>query len=1565
MNKRRRSNRILAALIAATWVAISIGGFVAWYTDWAPLRPVFLPLRVLMARRQEGSPAKPVAPAKTVQRRGQKPVADDRPAAVDHPLASSRPEAKSADERQTHAGPDQSTTSAVVNPAPADMPEAPPEGAPAPETSPKAATAPVLDAASKPADSLATTPASKPVSDMPSAGSNASPPPWATVWEATDEPPSALTVCFDDFDLGKFVPKADDLKQWFEQAPGQTWTVKNTRPRYTDMATFDGAMRLRMPWRDEVALRISLERLQRLRIHFLHGDDAVTLVYFDQSGRTGWAAYASRRSSATSLPEEIALLADDQGRARRASPARDGGVFELRCGDGELTLSCGDIVLLQAPFPGRADEVIFAGQAAFRGITAVRSAAFPAADRPEQDAAQTLDLARLSWTETLAAEANFERAADGSVTLRADRAATAGWVAAPLDSSNVGEVVLHVDQATPGVGVFLGPPDAPPREVLRFVSDTEGRATHVRMQADPNEQIRSQPLDKEPLALTTGAAWIRLLFGCGVLRSWISHDGVHWAQPYPARPYPVSAATSVGLHYAADRPGCRIRLRTIQIRPLPELNALADPALLARVPPLNDAPNLGVWRTRLCQAQPADADDDAWRRSGAVRALAAGCARDLGTALLELLLDDPAASGLPITRRLALLNEAALLWDTSTDGALVQRLVQRYFDLGFAAQATVGWPPYSSVRRDFMSVPLVTPHSISTVNSAAVRAEIIQLANASRWDDLYELCRQLRFFAPNEPPPYALLRWAETISAQATLRSVRAHRHDVASADWQPTCLEELSRETYNTVAELDGLLDSGSFDDAARLVGSLDAETSRGVAPHVRDRQLLVSLSAALETALESNAALRAAIAAQYAQTSVFRVRRAIQDGDLAAVRLATVQFAGLSAAAEAHRWLGDRALAIGWFDHALSEYRRAASSASATERADLAARHRLAAAMLGRDLGKPPATAVEIGGTELAPATFEALVAEQLKRNAPRDTAVSTGAAASPTIPSPSGFAPQIRAGLMDPVGREPHVEVARNVRSLRVDWAGRQLAVALIGDKMYASNRFQVSAFDLNTGDCQWQSQPPDGEPARSMDWPLIRMRPLVVANRIFVRTLYGEQPVLVCLERDTGGLIWTSAFDKQDAPASDPLWLQGRLGVLMIARLETGENLLRWDTLDPASGIVVSQTSLLRLNEVWWRRRCCEAIALEDGFVVCLSGAVLCCDAAGNVRWLRRETPLPPAEEAGWVAQEFRRPLRVGNDLYVLQPGGCTVSRLDARSGRLVWSRLLPDARRLLGIAGSRLIVQTERELLALDTQTGDSQWARRENHLLDACLSGDNGLVYARLSAMADGANRFCPELVWLDAATGEPSAQTVLRELADDQPYFGPMIASGRRLWAFFGRGEQDATRSLVELVPQGEADAPPPRIADDPWMRHIPETLRRETARLLGDWHWLAAESVGPQGIEPDGWGERESLGVRARRQAPAALGRRLALPPDSSPKLRVRVGNDPSQAWSLEVRMNDALVAARTFTAQTDPEPWKQFELDLRPAAGKSGWLTILAAPAENRDTVDVFWKQLEIAL
>jgi outer membrane protein assembly factor BamB len=836
-----------------------------------------------------------------------------------------------------------------------------------------------------------------------------------------------------------------------------------------------------------------------------------------------------------------------------------------------------------------------------------------------------------------------------------------------------------------------------------------------------------------------------------------------------------------------------------------------------RAPALHDAPSFADWLTRATAARPPEVDLAAWCRSCAIRTLGAGCQRDVGTALLERLLDDAKARRLPWDEQWALLGEAALWWDVRSDHQLVQRLIQRYHDLGLAGFRQSGLRPYSTLRRAAMSVSLPSPHDLRVPNEEAVRWELIQLAHEDRWDEALDFCEQLRFFRQHEL--CALAPWVDATLTRYTTRRPSAYRVLRAKADWQETLIEELSKDTYNFLAELQALLDGGSVADAARSIASIDADLYQGVAPQPRDRRHLVSMATAIAMLLDTFPALRQEINAKYGEAAVLRVRQAIREGNVTAIRLATVQFAGTPAAAEAHRWLGDRALAIGWFAHAASQYGRAAASANIAEQHELAARQRLAAALLGQLTGTAASAPVGLGPAPLAPAQFEALVAELQKRPAAVNTSSAPAQTVDGTLPKPTGFSMPGRGRLDGAVGKNPEQEAIPNARGNQIDWAGRQIATVVAGDVLYTSNRFHVAAYDLNSGSRLWQSGVPPGEPLRSQDWGLIRMRPLVTASRVFARLLYGRGPMLACLDKTNGQLVWATEFPGNEYAVSDPVLVQGQLAALTLAQQDQGDSMLRLTVFDEGNGVVLRQHDLLRVNEVWWRRRCCEVTPLDDGLVAVMSGVTLCCDVSGDLRWVRRETMLPPTEEPRWVLQHYEPPLWVGDRLYVTQPGSYNVQCLEARSGRKIWSKLMPLAARVLGVCGARVVVQAENEVLGLASQTGEVAWRYATKAPVEGHLCDPTTLWIVARRPVEQSANQYQPQVTWLDAATGQPTAQAAIRDLQHESPHLWPLVLHRGRYWAFAGRGEQDPNRDFVELVPAGEPDKPPPAADGNVWI--------------------------------------------------------------------------------------------------------------------------------------------------
>jgi outer membrane protein assembly factor BamB len=357
------------------------------------------------------------------------------------------------------------------------------------------------------------------------------------------------------------------------------------------------------------------------------------------------------------------------------------------------------------------------------------------------------------------------------------------------------------------------------------------------------------------------------------------------------------------------------------------------------------------------------------------------------------------------------------------------------------------------------------------------------------------------------------------------------------------------------------------------------------------------------------------------------------------------------------------------------------------------------------------------------------------------------------------------------------------------------------------LYVANRFQVSAYRLTTGERLWQSQPPAGRMQRAQDFALIPMRPLIHGDRIYVRLLYSPGPLLVCLEKSSGKLLWSTEHREREFLISDPLHVEGQLVALGITIEHDQQARLQFFVFDSRTGEVLRQRDLVHLRNTWGSRGCCEIAEIEDGLAVVLGGVTLALSPAGETRWIRTHVVLPADDDPRWVLQQYQRPIVHRQRMYVAQPGVRTVDCLDAATGREHWSTVLPEVVGISGLAGDTLIVRTEGDIRGLDSSTGATRWRYPANDLYSFQLLSDERLVIASRERVPTHAGRWQPRLEWLNPADGKLIATTALAKLADEDPRLGPLVPYKDHLFAFFGRGQHDPAREVVELVASGDAE--------------------------------------------------------------------------------------------------------------------------------------------------------------
>lgn len=1267
-----------------------------------------------------------------------------------------------------------------------------------------------------------------PLSPQPAAGAPAAqkappappPTPWQAVVERAGEQPAWTTACFDEFDITKQLPRKDTLPLWFENAPGFGFRVSDVFERGQRLAALEGVARLKAPWLDDSSLRFWIENCNRAQLHIYHGDEGVTLVHHEDQWFKRWVAYVTRRKPGAVRPEMIALTSTDGQRARRTE-IRFGGSYELAYADGELTLYRGDVPLVSAPLAGKPQEVYFDGRATFMGLALARTSGQRTRLR---QSATTVDLERpadLQWTAVKPKLANPQTTPAGGIRLAGDNLAERAEIWAPLPQVDVQEVVLRVTGITPGAGVYIAHSNGKPHWLVRFQRNRRDGKTIAGIRGWDDEwqtDIPFMPEGAEPVV--NDACWVSLLLGCGQLRWAISADGVHWGEVDVAQTdASPGQLLGVGLQVVAKAPRASITLERLQLRPLAAFSAIGPAGWQTTGFASGEHKLLADWHKEILAKKPAELDPAAWRRACALRTLAAGATRELGHALLEALLDDPAVKARPIAEQLAIVEEALLLTNDYRDQQSLRiGLPRRILDLGLHAMNETGAPPWSSVRASWFRGNWVTFNQSDASPEPLIRAEILQRIAQSDWPGLLDFCRTLRFMHLDEHAPLA--GWAEAVALrEAGLRREAAGESAVQRRPgWEPLLIESLSKEAYNFMSELQSLLDSEAWSEGGRMITTLDPAQSPGLAPYLRDKQLLASLPVVVRLTLRDNPQLRQALGEQFGPLARLRIGQAVAGADAAALELAAVQFEGSEEAADAHLWLGDRALARGWFDEAIEHYDRALRARPGSA-GSIAPRRRLAAAMLGLDWGAPVTGAVSFGEFQLPAAEFEALVKEMRSRGSPAGALPRTALdeSASP-IPPPRLYTPIAKARFDGPAGDKPQEEVNGRTNSLFVPWPDRQMGLLAEPARLYVSNRFQVAAYETPSGKRLWQSQPPAGSQQRAQEWTNIPMRPLATDTRIIARQLFSRTPQLACWSKSDGKLQWSVDLGEREWIASDPVYLHGRLVVLSVNWRKEQQALVRWNVLDETTGEFQQQRDLFEVRSIWRARNACEVTAVGDSLYATLGGLAACIGAGGEVRWIRKAIATPPDEERRWILQTFDRPLVTSERLVVTQPGVRAVECLDPATGALHWRTVVPSLVGMVGRAGDLLVVRTEEGLLGLSLADGKRVWQTPLEQLQAGILCDGKQILCAARTWPEKEPNKKSFRLLWLDPSTGKVNASSPLA-ITHDDPRLGVLIPQGEKLWAFAGKGQHDPTRDLLELAPSGPPDEKPfSPAAQDRW---------------------------------------------------------------------------------------------------------------------------------------------------
>jgi len=371
---------------------------------------------------------------------------------------------------------------------------------------------------------------------------------------------------------------------------------------------------------------------------------------------------------------------------------------------------------------------------------------------------------------------------------------------------------------------------------------------------------------------------------------------------------------------------------------------------------------------------------------------------------------------------------------------------------------------------------------------------------------------------------------------------------------------------------------------------------------------------------------------------------------------------------------------------------------------------------------------------------------------------------------------------------------------------DWAARQVAPMVIGDKLLLAATGQLMAYSQSTGKRLWLRQWPGWH---HNPWLLVEAtQPIVGGNRVYLRHIGDDGYQIASIDTSDGTIDFTTELPWPIA--SDPLLLGDDLIALAVDPLAgdlLGLSLLR---IDAGTGNLLGRVRLAQFRNHHQGALPCRMTAMGNRIVATASGTVVCCDLGGNLQWIRRQLWMPPVEEFDQAAlrhsQIHRPPLVHRGVVVVTQPGVWAVEGIDLRTGRLVWRTAVPGLQTIGGHYRGRVIVETTYGLTALDPATGETLWNHPVELRLAALACGPpGGIVYARLDSPAQPTDQRerRASLVWLNPATGRPLYRLPLRlaKIEDADPLLGPLVVGTQRHWVLAAPADQPTRRQLYELA--------------------------------------------------------------------------------------------------------------------------------------------------------------------
>lgn len=1371
-----------------------------------------------------------------------------------------------------------------------------------------------------------------------------------------------------------------EAKRWFAPIEGQAfnWSTDAVGHPVRRIARFQGIAKLRAPWPDDAVLRLTPFDVNELTLYFWHGPTGVALRLYTRREPHLWAAFEISRENSSPKPTRWGLLTTDNGSYWRSTP----GTIDIHTQNHELVLARGGIVLLSVPFSKPPIDIFVEGQLRLRGLSMVRSAPFqkqPPTAHPEVISGPA---ASLPWAISVESPASYTENSDGSLSMTVDSRDKPGTVTIPFawlrsmrqspKATGLYEVIVNVEAADPGTGIFLGDRAGRPLHEVGFFRDASTQQTTFGLLRPGEHRFDSNyNRDDFPPPYLASPGWLKLTAGLGTFVVQTSGDGQHWGHVVenPGRDWP-GAVESMGLFGLPGSSPRTIRVRQVQVRELTGITDLANPQLRQHVTPFKneDLRDLASWNHRVLDTLPEGVEVPAWFATNVVATLSQGAPKELGVALLRELIAAEMKATVSFEKKCRMLEDACSLCDLFDD-PVAKSIGIYYEELGWQLAQAGEADPLAKLRPAWLWSPIWTMSRMRYVWERLHSHEILQTVYRRDWLAAWLRSQSALYWNLHPNPDLRPTdrgedldrhaRWAKTLVAEFQPQL------DDGTAGIMPLSLRHplipvLNKEGYNVRAELQSALAGQSYEDACRIVMAIATQEGPGLLPDIDDRELFVSMPTAIASARKANPGFVETMSEKFEPLGRIRVRSAINRQDLAGLQAATLQFMGTDAAREAHAWLGDMSLSAGLFDIAEQHYRNAVLDAGPSSRENLEPRLLLARA-LGGQLSVEEMTAItdqsfprpiEINGTTVRPSDFTAVLKDLVSR--PQLPGLLKTTPRSPQPPfSQVALKLEPRAQFDGHPGNNP----GRNEFRFG-DPFGRQLSVTVDEKSIYVSNRFQVNAYVLATGQQIW-AQGLGSEQGEAYALPFTPMKPLIAGDRLFVRRLTKAGAELACLNKHDGQVVWHQRTSH--SVLTDPIVWNGRLFAMILSKIDDELVQVEAAWFDPASGAVVSSRPLFRLREAADRQFSGQLTIIGRSAVCTVAGTTASFDSQGEIRWLRRSTLLQkPVDE---IAEDFRVAAPVVNKdkVIVSIPGVREVSCLDLANGRTLWERPITNLRGLIATTDTRVIVDCVDGLVALDANSGEFCWKYPVESRLEALVVSGPTLIISRRAIYQQ--NRSKPLLVWLDLESGQERGQTLLDVPEREEFQLGPLFAAGGKWWTFVGQTWREPKRELHELVSKS---APTPQSFTNQtllaWSPRILDAQLGEISAVIPG--WFPVSDYRERLILHPGElrGETFLLISKLDPQRELRFTHRASLIAGRKHILRLRVGNQPGQKWRLTVRATNKVLLEQDIEDAGGQNGWRDVNIDLSGLAGQNVSLQLIQS-ATNNAAAEALWKKAEL--